>query len=158
MGKDSKAFLSALVTRELIPGYAGVIRDPVTKCEATPRVFVDQFDQIVKRLHRRQRRDLRAIGYASLIKFAERLCEVFEEELDLLLKRFENEVDTYAFFEHQEEWMLKQQCHTDDHNLLWQSNINRCGPCLVKRAVWNNSVSEAAEYMMRNGLSSHRLS
>ena len=54
MGKDSKAFLSALVTRELIPGYAGVIRDPVTKGEATPSVFVDQFDQIVKRLHRRQ--------------------------------------------------------------------------------------------------------
>ena len=95
--------MSALVTRELIPGYAGVIREHVTKGEATPRVYVVQFDHILKRLHRRQRRDLRAIGYASLIKFAERLCEVFEEELDRLLKRFENEVGTYAFFEHQEE-------------------------------------------------------
>ena len=96
MGKDSKAFLSALVTRELIPGYAGVIREHVTKGEATPRVYVHQFDLIVKRLHRHHRRDLQAIGCGSFIKFADRIYEVFEEELDRLLQRIENEVDTYA--------------------------------------------------------------
>ena len=58
MGKDSKAFLCAMVTRELIPGYAGVIREHVTKGEATQRVYVDQFDQNVKRLHGRHWRDL----------------------------------------------------------------------------------------------------
>ena len=94
MGKDSKAFLSALVTRELIPGYAGVIREHVTKGEATPRVYVHQFDLIVKRLHRRHRRDLQAIGCGSFIKFADRIYEVFEEELDRLLQRIENELDT----------------------------------------------------------------
>jgi len=158
MGKDSKAFLSALVTRELIPGYAGVIREHVTKGEATPRVYVHQFDLIVKRLHRRHRRDLQAIGCGSFIKFADRIYEVFEEELDRLLQRIENEVDTYAFFEHQEEWMLKQQCQEDDHNLLWQSNIDKYGLCLVKSAVWKNRVAEAAEYVMRNGSSSQRTS
>ena len=67
-------------------------------------------------------------------------------------------MDTYAFFEHQEEWMPKQQCQEDDHNLLWQSNIDKYGLGLVKSAVWKNRVAEAAEYVMRNGSSAQRTS
>ena len=118
MGKDADAYLSALVTRELIPDYANVIREHIEKREATPRAYVLQFDQLVKCLHKRHRRDLGALGCGSISEFAGRIYEVFEEELDRLLQRIESEVDTYAFFEHQEEWMLKQQCQEDDHNLL----------------------------------------
>ena len=35
MGKEAEAYLSALVARELIPDYAGVIREQVEKGEAT---------------------------------------------------------------------------------------------------------------------------
>ena len=98
MRKDADAYLSALVTRELIPDYANVIREHIEKREATPRVYVLQFDQLVKCLHKRHRRDLGALGCGSISEFADRIYEVFERELSRLLGRIENQIDTYAFF------------------------------------------------------------
>ena len=79
MGKDAEAYLSALVTRELIPDYAGVIREQVEKGEATPRSYVFQFDRLVKCLHKRHRRDLEALGYGTISDFADRIYEVSNE-------------------------------------------------------------------------------
>ena len=119
MGKEAEAYLSALVARELIPDYAGVIREQVEKGEATPGAYVLQFDRLVKCLHQRHRRDLEALGYVSMGDFADRIYEVCERELGRLLGRIENQIDTYAFFEKQEEWMLDQACNIEDHKLLW---------------------------------------
>ena len=125
MGKEAEAYLSALVTRELIPDYAGVIREQVEKGEATPGAYVLQFDRLVKCLHQRPRRDLGALGYGSISDVADRIFEVFERELGRLLGRIENQIDTYAFFENQEEWMLNQKCDIEGHKMLWQSNISK---------------------------------
>ena len=144
MRKDADAYLSALVTRELIPDYANVIREHIEKREATPRAYVLQFDQLVKCLHKRHRRDLGALGCGSISEFADRIYEVFERELSRLLGRIENQIDTYAFFENQEEWMLDQKCDIEDHKLLWQSNINKYSDCLIKSARWKSGLADAA--------------
>ena len=125
MGKEAEVYLSALVVRELIPDYAGVIREQVEKGEATPGAYVLQFDRLVKCLHQRHRCDLEALGYGSISEFADRIFEVFERELSRLLGRIENQIDTNAFFENQEEWMLNQKCDIEDYKMLWQSNISR---------------------------------
>ncbi len=144
MGKDADAYLSALVTRELIPDYANVIREHVEKREATPRAYVLQFDQLVKYLHKRHRRDLRALGCGSISQFADRIYEVFERELSRLLDRIENQIDTYAFFENQEEWVFNKKCDIKDHKLLWQSNINNYSDCLINSARWKSGLADAA--------------
>ena len=105
--------MGALVTRELIPDYASVIREHIRKREAKPRAYVFQFDRLVKCLHQRHRRDLGALGYGSTSDFVDRIYEVFDRELTRLLGRIENQIDAHAFFEELEEWMLNQECDYD---------------------------------------------
>ena len=157
MGKEAEAYLSALVTRELIPDYAGVIREQVEKGEATPGAYVLQFDRLVKCVHQRHRRDLGALGYGSISEFADRIFEVFERELGRLLGRIENQIDTYAFFENQEEWMLNQECDIDDRKLLWKSNTRKFSECLIKSARWKSGLADAAACSTRDSDFSRRL-
>ena len=119
MGKEAEAYLRTVVTRELIPDYAGVIREHIRKREAKPRAYVFQFERLVKFLHKRHRRDLEALGYGTISDFADRIYEVFDRELTRLIGRIENQIDAYAFFEEQEEWMLNQKCDIEDHKMLW---------------------------------------
>ena len=157
MGKEAEVYLSALVVRELIPDYAGVIREQVEKGEATPGAYVLQFDRLVKCLHQRHRRDLEALGYGSISEFADRIFEVFERELGRLLGRIETQIDTYAFFEEQEEWMLNQKGDIEDHKLLWQSNLSKFPECLIKSARWKSGLADAAACSTRDSDFSRRL-
>jgi hypothetical protein len=70
MRKEAQLLLQDIVTGELIPAYGKVIKEYISRGEAAPRVYKEQFNRIVKRLYRRHRRDIQALGYGSVAKFA----------------------------------------------------------------------------------------